>query len=204
MNDGRHLVPKAAMEALRIEFPFVRVEEKVRWRRLGPLRYPSRWLLMHWFVCFITLGRNRDFLTKFITTAGSVIGVPEGWKSPDLSKGHTMAHERVHLRQIEICGKVLLVGFVWRRGGFALGSVLFSFLFLFALPFLVTFRYRFERPAYKVSIRLRLRDRGEDEARALVTHVIELLSSSAYGWAATRKRASRDFEEFWEVLNGAG
>jgi len=93
---------------------------------------------IHWFLVVITFGSMRAFLISYITTIGYTVYVPTAW--PMFNSAEQMEilrHERVHMRQ--------------RR---RLSMPVFSFLYLFVLPFgLAFFRKKFEMEAYEESIR---------------------------------------------------
>lgn len=115
----------------------------------------------------ITFGAMRTFMTKFITTIGTTVYVPDGWddKAP-VSRIIILRHERVHMRQS-------------RR----YGALLFRFLYLFALPTVWTFRAKLEREAYEETVKAIFEYRGpaalnEELKAGLVRH----FTSAEYFW----------------------
>lgn len=145
--------------------PGVRIVEKRGWF----------WRLLHWLVFFFTLGGNKTFLTRYVTTLGPLIGVPVGWmdERDDVSKLAVLTHELVHVRQCKAFG----LGSAW------LGLPVFGLLYLLVpLPFgLALFRYRFERSAYVAGIRI-FKAYGHDVS-VQVEFAVKQLTGPGYGWA---------------------
>jgi len=167
------------------EFPFVRVVPKQGWF----------WTVLDWLVRVLSLGRNQTFLTNYWTTIGPVIGHPAGqvlgdWAVPILR------HERIHLRQTERTGFVVLavltlgLALLGRRTGwmravaFFVGIVPCSLAYLLLpLPAGLAFcRYLMEREAYAESIRCALESGGLEAAIAAVDRAVELLTGNSYVW----------------------
>lgn len=107
-------------------------------------------MLMRWIGLFLflaSLGKNRAFMTDFVTTLGTTVYVPVGWEDyMPTSQCITLRHERVHMRQA-------------RKHG----MLVFAFLYLFwPVPFFrAAGRRKFEQEAYEESIRA-LYEYGED------------------------------------------
>lgn len=149
------------------------------------------WTICHWFVFLITLGSNREFKTRYYTTFGPVIAVPEGWESRSLvGRIATLEHELVHVEQCKSFG----LGNVW------LGLIPFGFLYLFfPLPVgFAYFRWRFEREAYVVGIDAELQLRAPTSVdiialrHHLISNAVAQLTTGAYAWTfpfPTRARA---------------
>ena len=59
------------------------------------------------FLKVITFGQMMNFMESFVTTIGNTVYVPSAWdsKSPS-AKAITMRHERVHMRQSKIMGRL--------------------------------------------------------------------------------------------------
>lgn len=152
------------------------------------------WTALHWLVLLVTIGRNRTFLTGYLTTIGPWIGVPVGW-DPNLPEHQpVIAHERRHIRQQERAG----------LGSALVGMVPWGlFWLLFPLPLgLAWGRYVLERDAYAEGFRVelvRVGSWGGDVAarrRELIDIGVEQLTTGAYGWAWPFPRAVRRwFEE---------
>jgi hypothetical protein len=86
----------------------------------------------------ITLGQMRAFMTHYITTLSFTVYVPDSWDTmSDISKEIILSHEAKHMEQ--------------RTNA---GMLVFSFLYLLALPAVFTMRSVYEKEAYEVSIRL--------------------------------------------------
>lgn len=146
---------------LRAEFPRFRIVPK----RESPL---SRAIDVALRV--ITVGGQREFMTRYHTVIGDTLYVPEGWDAtPDLERVKTLRHERVHLRQRRRYG---LVGMA----------------FLYLVPFfplgLAYGRARIEWEAYTETLRATAELSGLDALRspALREHVLGQFTSPAYGW----------------------
>lgn len=145
----------------RVEFPGFRIRQK-----------NQSWLMkvIAAFLWVITLGRQRTFMTGYITTLGPTVYVPEGWHNWHESRRLAiLRHERVHMRQA-------------RRYGF----VLFALLYVFVpLPLGLAYcRARFEWEAYEESMRAAVEQHGKkllDDNRYRASIVREF-TSAAYGW----------------------
>lgn len=91
----------------------------------------------------LTLGTTK-FMTDYITVIRKTMYVPSSWKTlPWINRWIVLRHEGVHLRQAKAVG----------LGWFGLGWILWSFAYLFLLPFGWTLRGRWEREAYSETIR---------------------------------------------------
>jgi hypothetical protein len=118
----------------------------------------------------VTLGGQRDYLTKYHTVIGDTLYVPETWDElPDLDRVILLRHERVHLRQ--------------RR---RYGGPLMTFLYLF--PFfplgLAYGRARIEWEAYTETLRATAELRGLEAARdpGLRERIVSRFLGPDYGW----------------------
>lgn len=78
------------------------------------------------FLFLITFGQMKTFMTRFITTIGNKVYVPESWdQRSDIDKYLVLFHERVHMRQKAKHGMLLYslmylfwpfpIGFAWFR-----------------------------------------------------------------------------------------
>jgi hypothetical protein len=137
--------------------------------------------LIGFVLMVMTFGKNRDFMTRFTTTLGNTIFVPDDWeKRLPMSQCITLRHERVHMRQSKKYGRLM-----------------FSFLYLFwPLPvFRATWRRRFEQEAYEESIRA-MHEYGEDPANYVYrVRMILHFTSSEYFWMWTKES---DIEEWFD------
>ncbi len=152
------------------------------------------WNFLHYVIMVLTLGRNRSFLKGYYTTIGPWVGVPTNWDDwPEVSRAAVIRHETVHVQQCKRMG----------FGNVYVGLIPFSLLYLL-VPFPIGFawfRWRFEREAYAVGIRvaLSLPIVREDDRERQIDHVVEQLTSGSYAWTATiwpgKKRVRKWFEE---------
>lgn len=118
----------------------------------------------------LTLGAQREFMTRYHTVLWDRLYVPELWeRTSDLSRLITLRHERIHLRQ--------------RR---RYGDFMMTFLYLVPLfPVGLAYgRARIEWEAYTETIRATAEYRGLAAARApdLRRHILRQFTSGAYGW----------------------
>jgi hypothetical protein len=118
----------------------------------------------------VTLGAQREFLTRYHTVLFGVLYVPDAWATtPDTARVITLCHERVHLRQ--------------RR---RYGDFWMAFLYLFPfLPMGLAYgRARIEWEAYRETLRATAEYEGLEAARSpsLRAHIVRQFTSGAYGW----------------------
>jgi hypothetical protein len=146
---------------IRREFPRFCIIEK----RTSPL---SR--LIDVVLKVLTVGAQREFMTRYHTVLWDRLYVPDLWaRTPDLSRLITLRHERIHLRQRR------------RYGDFVM-------TFLYLIPFfplgLAYGRARIEWEAYTETIRATAEYRGLVAARSpdLRQHILKQFTSGAYGW----------------------
>jgi hypothetical protein len=149
------------IDEIRAEFPrfdIVRKRESALSRAIdGALR-------------IVTLGGQRDFMTRYHTVIADTLYVPDLWgDSSDTDRTITLRHERVHLRQ--------------RR---RYGDVVMTLLYLF--PFfplgLAYGRARIEWEAYAETLRATAELRGMQsvEDPALRVRIVRQFTGAAYGW----------------------
>ena len=118
----------------------------------------------------LTAGRQRLYLTHYVTTLGQRIYIHTGfWERGDEACYIVMRHEAVHLRQFArwtFLGMAFLYLFPWFPLGLAYG------------------RARLEWAAYAETFRATAEVHGADAARdpALRAHVVRQFTSGAYGW----------------------
>ena len=116
----------------------------------------------------LTLGAQREFMTRYHTVLWDRLYVPELWeRTPDLSRLITLRHERIHLRQRRRYGDWWMT-------------------FLYLVPFfpvgLAYGRARIEWEAYTETIRATAEVRGVAAARALRPEIVRRFVSPDYGW----------------------
>jgi hypothetical protein len=118
----------------------------------------------------VTLGRQRHYMTQFVTVIGDTLYVPSCWSAQSASdKLVTLRHERVHLlqrRRYTMLGMAILYLFVPLPLGLAYG------------------RANMEREAYEETLRATLELKGE---RALLSptlreHIVSQFTCANYGW----------------------
>ena len=119
------------------------------------------------FLIAITFGQMRTFMTRFHTTVGTTVYVTPSWdKQTDASRIITLRHERVHMRQARRYTRPV-----------------FSFLYLFALPSIWTFRAKFEAEAYEETMRAAVEFHGtgslDDKLKA---SIVKHFTSAEYFW----------------------
>lgn len=142
------------------------------------------WNMLAFVVRVLTLGRNRTFLTDYLTTIGNVIGVPVGWDPARPEHAPVLEHERTHIAQQRRLG----FGVVW------IGLIPWGLAYLLLpLPVgLAWCRYRLELEAYIAGhraelARLRAAGAGEGEILSrrayLISLTVDELTTGAYGWA---------------------
>jgi hypothetical protein len=116
----------------------------------------------------VTLGGQRHYLDRYVTTLGRTIYVTPDWEEreePD--RAITLCHERVHVAQ-------------FRRYGLIPMAIAYLLL---PLPFgLAWCRTRLEREAYAETVRRTYRASGRVGTDALRAHVIAQFTSASYGW----------------------
>lgn len=149
------------IERIQGEFPHFRIIEK----RLDFLSQA-----IDYFLKFVTLGGQREYLTHYHTVLGYTLYVPDAWaNTPDLDRVIVLCHERVHLRQR-------------RRYGFPLMA------FLYVVPWLplglAYGRARLEWEAYRETLRATLELHGVRALKSerLRDQIVSRFTGSAYGW----------------------
>ncbi len=147
--------------SLREEFPRFRMVEK-------NLDFLSQ--TIDYFLKFVTLGGQHEYLTRYHTVLGYTLYVPKSWNSTgDVERVIILRHERVHLRQR-------------KRYGF----LLMAFLYLVPwLPLGLAYgRARLEWEAYRETLRATLELRGVDALKSpgLRDQIVGRFTGSAYGW----------------------
>jgi hypothetical protein len=149
------------IDEMRREFPDFRIVPK----RGDPLNRAIDLALR-----IVTLGGQRQYLTRYHTVIGDTLYVPETWADlTDLERVILLRHERVHLRQ--------------RR---RYGGPLMAFLYL--VPFLplglAYGRARIEWEAYTETLRATAELCGLTAAQSseLREHIVRRFTGPDYGW----------------------
>lgn len=149
------------LDELRAEFPRLRLVHKAE----DPF---SR--VLDAALRVVTLGGQREFLTRYVTTIGRTIYLPAGWhdRSSD-SRYLTLRHEAVHLRQFCRYGLV--------------ATALLYLLPIFPLG-LAWGRARLEWEAYAETIRATAELHGFEAASdpRLHAYIRRQFTGPAYGW----------------------
>ncbi|HJL17776.1 MAG TPA: hypothetical protein RMH99_19075 [Sandaracinaceae bacterium LLY-WYZ-13_1] len=145
----------------------------------------------------VTLGGQRAYLTRYVTTMGATLYLPRGWarRSPE-SRYVTLRHEAVHLRQFRRFGRV--------------GTALLYLIPILPLG-LAWGRARLEWEAYAETLRATWELHGLEAARdpALHDHIVRQFTGPAYGWMwpferAVRRRIDRMVAELALEDSGGG
>lgn len=124
----------------------------------------------------ITFGKQKKFMTDFVTTIGEIIYVPESWDSyPYQDKQTVLHHEQVHVNQ-------------YKKEKF-----LYMFKYLFwPLPiFFAHARLTYEIEAFAADIVYSYRNFGVPPFGPRFAHVIENLTGPAYFWTWKDKKYVR-------------
>jgi hypothetical protein len=154
-------VDERYLDELRAEFPRLRVIEKAG----DPFSK-----LVDAALRVVTLGGQRHYMTRYVTTMGSTIFLPTGWAQRSAESRYvTLRHEAVHLRQFRRYGRV--------------GTALLYLLPILPLG-LAYGRARLEWEAYAETLRATYEVRGLEAAREpeLHAHIVKQFTGPAYGW----------------------
>lgn len=151
------------MAEIRSEFPSFRIYYKRSSRFMRAVEL---------FLRIISFGQIRAFFTEYVTTIGSTVYVPDGWRSmSETNRYIILRHERVHMRQAR----------KW-------SLPLFAFLYLLVpLPaFFAVCRMRFEMEAYGETMRAVAEVRGVHSIRteAFRQYIFDQFKKPAYLWMA--------------------
>jgi len=118
----------------------------------------------------LTLGGQRHYLTRYVTTMGSTLFLPTGWAERSAESRYiTLRHEAVHLRQFRRYGRV--------------GTALLYLLPILPLG-LAYGRAWLEWEAYAETLRATFEVAGLEAARdpKLHAHIVAQFTGPAYGW----------------------
>ncbi len=135
----------------------------------------------------ITLGGQRHYLARYVTTIGRTIYVTPDWAERSAAdRWMTLRHEKVHVEQFRRWGLVPM----------ALAYILLP------LPIgLAWCRMRLEREAYEETVRCAFALGGRRATDQLRAHVIRQFTSGAYGWMWPFPRAlGRWYDAFVDGL----
>jgi hypothetical protein len=150
---------RSLLAEIRDEFPDFEIKKK----RASPLH---RAIGLALFV--LTLGGQRQYLTRYHTVLFGRLYVPEAWDAmDDDARFVLLRHERIHLRQ--------------RR---RMGDLVMAIVYLFPfLPLgLAWGRARLEWEAYRETIRATAELHGVVAARALEDEIVRRFVGPDYGW----------------------
>ncbi len=158
---GSAPLDEAYLEELHEEFPGLRIVDKAD---------DALSKLIDVALGIVTLGGQRSFLTRYVTTIGQTIYLPEGWRQrTPQSRYITLRHEAVHLRQ-------------FRRFG-VIGTALIYLVPILPMG-LAWGRARLEWEAYAETLRATGEVHGLDAMRGkpLQRRIREQFTGPAYGW----------------------
>ncbi len=161
MSEGGRARLDRFIAEMQAEFPSFRIVKK---SESGFSRLIDRLLRI------ITLGGQREYLTRYYTVIGSTLYVPPSFDDADpLDILVTLHHERVHLRQ---------------RRRLTMPGMTLVYLLL-PLPLGLAYgRARLEWEAYTETLRATYEIFGEEALRAepLRRRIVGQFTSAAYGW----------------------
>lgn len=125
--------------------------------------------ILNVFMIILSFGQNKEFLTKYITTIGYKIYVPEFWfRTPYHIRIEKLYHEAIHMEQRTRYG------------------ILFYPLYLLGLPFPIFFAYyrtKFEKEGYEATMQYHYKRYGEQFfTTEYKNSILEKFSSSGYLW----------------------
>lgn len=134
---------------------------------ISPKASSKFWTFLNWLVILVTFGKNRTFLSSYLTTIGNSIATPTSWdEKPPENKIELLTHEYKHVKQ-------------FRRYGLILTGITYLLL---PLPMgLAYFRYRFERVAYAAGFKAYLAFYPQVRSN-LIDHGVEQICGPAYGF----------------------
>lgn len=147
--------------------------ERVR-SELGDVHLVSRSLLPRILRIFL----NRPRFANFATTIGRTIYVPDSWASwTDDARYRLLRHEIMHVRRF--CR--------WPTRWSVLNTVIIGILYFTALPFLWTWRARFEREGYAQTMLVHFEDGVFGDLASWDRVMLDHFASSEYLWMDTKK-----------------
>jgi hypothetical protein len=136
--------------------------------RIRPKRESQLQRAIHYALMAITLGGQRVYLTRYHTVLWGTLWVPDAWdEMDDDDKYILLRHERIHLRQRERMGDLVMT-------------------FLYLVPFfplgLAYGRARIEWEAYIETIKATAEVYGLQKAETLRDYLTERFTGPDYGW----------------------
>jgi hypothetical protein len=138
--------------------------------RLVPKERSRSQRAIHLFLCAVTLGGQRAYLERYVTTIGRTIYVNRGWEARTAEdRIITLRHERIHLRQFQRYGTVGM-------------AILYLLL---PLPLgLAGCRAWLEREAYEETLHAmcEIYGPGHLERPDVRRHIVAQFVGPAYGW----------------------
>ncbi len=142
---------------------------------------------IHVAIRIITLDRMKTYATQYHTVLFGTLWVPDAWDAmSDVDRVILLRHERVHLRQRQRMGDVVMA---------------FVYLVPICPLFLAYGRARIEWEAYEETIAATAELLGMERARALKPGIVRRFVSADYGWMwPFPKTVGRWFEEQIERL----
>ena len=157
MNPGARL--QRILTELDTEFPEFRIRKK---------RDSGLQKAIHYALLLVTFGGQRIYLTRYHTVLWGTLWVPDAWdEMSDDDKYVLLRHERIHLRQRERMGDVVMT---------------FRYLLWYFPLGLAYGRARIEWEAYIETIRATAEVYGLEEAEGLRDHITARFTGPDYGW----------------------
>ena len=147
------------IDEIKVEFPSFSIRKK---------RESKLQRLIHVALAVITLGGQRVYFTRYHTVLWGTLWVPDAWDTmSDAERYILLRHERVHLRQRQRMGDLLMT---W----------------VYLIPFFPLFfawgRARIEWEAYVETIRATAEVLGIDAAANLRPQIVKRFTGPEYGW----------------------
>jgi len=140
------------------------------------------WLgALFWILSKIT---RTDYST-FSTTVYSTIYARDDWeqRTPD-QKYKLLRHEVIHIRQVH--------RFPFGRWLWPLNHLIYGLFYFLVLPFILTYRSKFEREGYTQTLLVEFELHGpfsDEKMERYARHMAETFGGSAYCWMWTKKKA---------------
>lgn len=178
-TDARAALQRFVVE-MQTEFPSFRIVKKERSSFAKAIDVALK---------LVTLGGQREFMTRYYTVIGDTLYVPEGFDDIDpIDVVVTLRHERVHLRQR-------------RRYTFLGMAVIYLML---PLPLGLAYgRARIEWEAYTETLRAVKELKGEEALKSaeLKERIVRQFTSAAYGWMwPFKSQVERWYDEAMEKI----
>lgn len=133
------------------------------------------WKALGFILKVVSLGMNNKFMTDFVTTTGTLIGVPADWDTWDVRERYEiLRHEAKHIEQYKRFG----FGNIW------FGAIVVGIAYAF-LPFPIGLAYcraMIEREGYAESIRVMVQLDGPNAAREAKSFFVSQYTGPNYLW----------------------